>query len=60
MKKAIYAFIAVFVILTGCNRGNMPEPLKAVSDIINQHPDSALALLDSMEAEKAQIGRAHV
>lgn len=31
----------------------MPRELQAVSSIINQHPDSALAMLDSMEVEKA-------
>ena len=31
----------------------MPRELQAVNSIINQHPDSALVMLDSMEAEKA-------
>ena len=31
----------------------MPRELQAVSEIINDHPGSALVLLDSMEAEKA-------
>ena len=31
----------------------MPKELQAVSEIINDHPDSALVLLDSMEVKKA-------
>ena len=55
MKKAIYLYmtLCLLTILTGCGGGQMPRELQAVSSIINQHPDSALAMLDSMEAEKA-------
>jgi len=54
MKKAIYLYVTLclLTILTGCGGGQMPRELQAVSSIINQHPDSALAMLDSMEAEK--------
>lgn len=54
MNKAIYLYvICAIVVLTGCRGGQMPKELQAVSEIVNDHPDSALILLDSMEAEKA-------
>lgn len=55
MKKAIYIYVTLclLTILTGCGSGQMPRELQAVNSIINQHPDSALVMLDSMEAEKA-------
>ncbi len=54
MKKAtfLYISIAILSILAGCTGGGMPQQLRAVNDIINQQPDSALVLLDSMKAEK--------
>lgn len=54
MRKAIYLYIiCVVLLLSGCGGGQMPKELQAVSEIINDYPDSALVLLDSMEAEKA-------
>ncbi|MBR1447464.1 MAG: hypothetical protein IJ588_01805 [Prevotella sp.] len=55
MKKAIYLYVTLclLTILTGCGGGQMPRELQAVSEIINDHPDSALVLLDSMEVKKA-------
>ena len=55
MKKAIYLYVTLclLTILTGCRGGQMPRELQAVSEIINDHPDSALVLLDSMEVKKA-------
>lgn len=54
MRKTIYIYITCAVaLLAGCGGGQMPKELQAVSEIINDNPDSALLLLDSMEVKKA-------
>lgn len=54
MRKAIYLYIiCAIIVLTGCRSEQMPKDLQAVSEILNDDPDSALVLLDSMETEKA-------
>lgn len=55
MKKAIYLYVTLclLIILAGCGGWELPRELQAVSNIINQQPDSALALLDGLESDKA-------
>lgn len=54
MRKTIYIYITCAVaLLAGGGGGQMPKELQAVSEIINDNPDSALLLLDSMEVKKA-------
>ena len=54
MKKAIYLYIMLCLccILAECGGGSMPQELRAVDAVVNEHPDSALAMLDRLESQR--------
>ena len=57
MQKLLYTFVAM-IILAACV-GNRKEHAKldVAESIINEHPDSALAILDSLEASSPQFSQ---
>ena len=57
MKKLL-GYMATFVLLTvvGCGQ-SYPPSLQAADSLMNERPDSALALLDDMEADMANAAK---
>ena len=43
-------------LLAGCGGGGIPAQLRAVSEVVNERPDSALRLLNSLQGERSQWG----
>ena len=58
MKKAIFLYTALCLccVLAGCGGSTMPQELRAVDAVVNEHPDSALVMLDSLESQRAGWG----
>ena len=52
MWKAIGVLLLVSL-LTGCSNGAVTARLSQIDSVMTDHPDSALALLDSLKTEKA-------
>ena len=56
--KKLLGYMATFVLLTvvGCGQ-SYPPSLQAADSLMNERPDSALALLDDMEADMASAAK---
>ena len=54
MKQAIHLIIlmAVLTMMVGCTGDGYTPELRGIDTLIDNHPDSALALLDSLRTEK--------
>ena len=50
MQKLLYTFVAVIILAACVGNGNEHAKLDVAQSIINERPDSALAILDSLEA----------
>ena len=54
MKRTIGILtVGVLLLLTGCGGDGYTSPLRAIDSVINEKPDSALRLLDSLSTEAA-------
>jgi hypothetical protein len=51
MKKTIFLFIAVILLLSCCTRGRYSARLVAADSLMNAHPDSAYAILKSISSD---------
>lgn len=54
MKRMIgFLTVGVFLLLTGCSGDGYTPALRAIDSVINEKPDSALCMLDSLSTEVA-------
>jgi hypothetical protein len=51
MKKTVFLFIAVILLLSCCTRGRYSARLVAADSLMNAHPDSAYAILKSISPD---------
>lgn len=57
MQKLLYTFVTVIILAACAGNGNEHAKLDVAQSIINERPDSALAILDSLEASSNQFSQ---
>ena len=57
MQKLLYAFVAVIILAACVGNGKERAKIDVAQSIINERPDSALAILDSLEASSNQFSQ---
>lgn len=53
-RRFITGFILAIGLMTGCKDARTDQMLSHIDTLMNQYPDSALQLLDSLKADKPQ------
>ena len=57
MQKLLYTFVVVIILAACASNGKEHTKLDVAQSIINERPDSALAILDSLEASSPQFSQ---
>ena len=57
MQKLLYTFVAIIILAACVGNGKEHAKLDVAQSIINEHPDSALAILDSLETSSQSFSQ---